>query len=362
VLQPSPDPARHRSGCCEVPSRRASDQPWQGAPLRGETDDLQPFLDALADHVVLTIVVEELRGSQAVIDYFVNAGETMEFRPFERPLEYFGAGDRVVVVGDETFTVKQAGATYRADCVWLDDLHDRQITRLLAIQTSRASRTGPGHRLEGAVRGERADQLRVGLSARRRQRAHEHSASHGRVEQPARRVVRTPAAPPADFRAIRQDGARCPPPRTWCGRRFAPRSEASTGAPAWRAHWPRSGRSPSLAVDERGRAHGRNRRTEHRSVRAPRRSEGAAVVGLACRARRSGRGRGRRCREQGRRAPGPPLPRLGRGLGVLPGGRTERRDSGVRELRGLRDPRGPPNHRAARRAAGSRSVRFPAWR
>ena len=42
----------------------------------------------------------------------------------------------------------------------------------------------------------------------------------------------------------------------------------------------------------RGRVHGLSRRAECRALRAPRRSEGAAVVGLAGRARPSGRGRG----------------------------------------------------------------------
>ena len=45
------------------------------------------------------------------------------------------------------------------------------------------------------------------------------------------------------------------------------------------------------------------------------------------------------------------LVRLGRGLGLLPRGRTERRAAGLRELGGLRGRRRPPSHRPARRAA-----------
>jgi hypothetical protein len=69
-----------------------------------------------------------------VIDYFTNAHETMEFQPFEKPLEYYGAGDRVVILGDETCRIRQTGATHRAEWAWVRDLHDGPITRLVVIQ------------------------------------------------------------------------------------------------------------------------------------------------------------------------------------------------------------------------------------
>jgi ethanolamine utilization protein EutQ len=101
---------------------------------RGESDDFQPFFDALADDVVFKLSVGELRGKQAVIDYFANAGATMEFEPFEKPLEYYGAGDRVVILGDETFRVRETGVTHRAEWVWVVDVHGGLITRIVAIQ------------------------------------------------------------------------------------------------------------------------------------------------------------------------------------------------------------------------------------
>jgi ketosteroid isomerase-like protein len=101
---------------------------------RGESDDLRPFFDALADDVVFRLPVGELHGRQAVIDYFANAAAKLDFRPYEKPLEYYGDGDRVVVVGDETFRVKETGATHRADWAWIFEVHDREITAVLAIQ------------------------------------------------------------------------------------------------------------------------------------------------------------------------------------------------------------------------------------
>jgi ethanolamine utilization protein EutQ len=101
---------------------------------RGESDDFQPFFDALADDVVFTTSVGEVRGKKAVINYFVNAPATMEFNPFERPWEYYGDGDRVVIVGDESFKIKESGMTHRAEWAWLVDVHDGLITRILHIQ------------------------------------------------------------------------------------------------------------------------------------------------------------------------------------------------------------------------------------
>jgi ethanolamine utilization protein EutQ len=101
---------------------------------RGESDSFQAFFDALADDAVLKLSVGELRGKRAVVDYFANAPATLEFSPFEKPLEYFGDGDRVVIVGDETFRVKQTGVTHRAEWAWVVDVHDGLITRILGIQ------------------------------------------------------------------------------------------------------------------------------------------------------------------------------------------------------------------------------------
>lgn len=105
------------------------------APLdRGEEPDLQAFFDALADDVVLKLSVGEARGKQAVVDYFANVAATMDVRPFDAPLEYYGAGDRVVILGDETITVRRTGATHQSEWAWVVDVHDGSITRILDIQ------------------------------------------------------------------------------------------------------------------------------------------------------------------------------------------------------------------------------------
>lgn len=101
---------------------------------RGESDDIRPFFDALAEDVVFELPVGTLRGRREVIAYFGHASETIEFQPFERPLEYFGAGDRIVMLGEETFRIRKTGATHRAEWAWVHDLQDGLITRIVAIQ------------------------------------------------------------------------------------------------------------------------------------------------------------------------------------------------------------------------------------
>lgn len=100
----------------------------------GESEDYQPFFDSLDDDIVFTTSVGELRGKPAVVHYFAHAWEVIEARPFEKPLEYYGDGDRVVVLGEEAFKIKESGVTAHADWAWVHDVHQGKITKILAIQ------------------------------------------------------------------------------------------------------------------------------------------------------------------------------------------------------------------------------------
>lgn len=106
-----------------------------------ENEDWQMLIDRLADDVVFKVTIPdgtpisgELSGKQAVADHLMNLGNLLEFRQ-ERPLEYFGGGDRVVVLGRENFEVKKSGVTISgseyADVI---DFRDGLITRFLIIQ------------------------------------------------------------------------------------------------------------------------------------------------------------------------------------------------------------------------------------
>jgi ethanolamine utilization protein EutQ len=102
---------------------------------RDESADLGPFFDALADDVEFAIpATGVLRGKEAVRRYFEEEPTLMEAHPFERPLEYFGAGNRVVQLGSETFRVKRTGRTHQADWTWVYEFRQGRIARILVIQ------------------------------------------------------------------------------------------------------------------------------------------------------------------------------------------------------------------------------------
>jgi hypothetical protein len=71
-------------------------------------------------------------------------------------MEYFGDGDRVVMLGNETFRVRASGVTHRAEWAWVIDMHDGLITRIVAIQDlSRVAEPVGGSSIQGAIRRQR---------------------------------------------------------------------------------------------------------------------------------------------------------------------------------------------------------------
>jgi ketosteroid isomerase-like protein len=106
-----------------------------------ETEDWPLLIDHLADDVIFKVTVPdgtpisgEFRGKQAVVDHFNRLGSLLEFRQ-EQPLQYFGEGDRVVVLGKESFDVKENGVTVRgSEYADVFDFRGGRITRFLIIQ------------------------------------------------------------------------------------------------------------------------------------------------------------------------------------------------------------------------------------
>ncbi len=106
-----------------------------------ESEDWQPLVDRLADDVVFQVTIPEgtpisgeLRGKQAMVDHLMNLGDLLEFRQ-ETPLEYYGNGERVVVLGQETVEVKKSGVTVpRSEYATVLDFREGLITRFLVIQ------------------------------------------------------------------------------------------------------------------------------------------------------------------------------------------------------------------------------------
>lgn len=101
----------------------------------------QPLLDHLAEDVVFKVTIPEgtpisgeFRGRPAVTEHFERLPELLAFEQ-ERPMDFLGAGDRVVVLGRESFEIKKNGATVTgSEYADVLDFHDGLITRFLVIQ------------------------------------------------------------------------------------------------------------------------------------------------------------------------------------------------------------------------------------
>jgi ketosteroid isomerase-like protein len=99
--------------------------------------DLRPLLDGLADDVVLTVAMPDDgpdacqgAGKAAVLDYFVSL---VDWFAFWR-VTYSSSGARVLVRGDERFTLRPSGLEAHSEFALLFDLRDGLITRLLVVE------------------------------------------------------------------------------------------------------------------------------------------------------------------------------------------------------------------------------------
>jgi ketosteroid isomerase-like protein len=106
-----------------------------------EAEDWPRLIDRLADDVVFkatipdgTPVSGEFHGKQAVVEHLMNLGRVLEFRQ-ERPLQFFGDGERVVVLGTESVEIKKNGATVPgSEYATVLDFQDGLVTRFSVIQ------------------------------------------------------------------------------------------------------------------------------------------------------------------------------------------------------------------------------------
>jgi uncharacterized protein (TIGR02246 family) len=109
-------------------------------PGSGRADDYRVLLDHLADDVVFkatipehTPISGEFRGKQAVADYFARLDQVAVFHQ-ERPQQYIADGDRVVVLGDDSFEIRANGTTAHSEYATIVDYRDGLITSILIIQ------------------------------------------------------------------------------------------------------------------------------------------------------------------------------------------------------------------------------------
>jgi hypothetical protein len=100
-------------------------------------EDLEPALDLLAGDVRFKVAIPgempicfEDSGKQGVIDYFKALGGIVTFWQ----VEFLGRDEHVIVLGNEGFTLKDAGITARSDFALIFDVHGGLITRFLVVE------------------------------------------------------------------------------------------------------------------------------------------------------------------------------------------------------------------------------------
>jgi ketosteroid isomerase-like protein len=107
----------------------------------GNAGDWQPLLDHLDEDVVFkfsipagTPVVPEIRGKQAVVEHLTRLEDWLGFTQEKEP-EFFGSGDRIVLLGQETVEVKKNGVVVPgSEYATVLDFHEGLLTRFTTIQ------------------------------------------------------------------------------------------------------------------------------------------------------------------------------------------------------------------------------------
>lgn len=107
----------------------------------GNAGNWRPLVDRLADDVTFTVTVpdgtpmaKQVRGKEAVAEHLAGLGELIEFKQ-EQPSEYFEDGDRVVLLGLESYEIKKTGDVISGShYATVLDFRQGMITSFLIIQ------------------------------------------------------------------------------------------------------------------------------------------------------------------------------------------------------------------------------------
>ena len=104
---------------------------------RFQNEDLPGLLNHFSDDIEWTTPNVEnsfiggtINGKNEVTGFFSKLAETEDFSDFA-PREFIASGDRVVVLGTTTATVKDTGREYNTDWVHLFTVRDSKITSFL---------------------------------------------------------------------------------------------------------------------------------------------------------------------------------------------------------------------------------------
>lgn len=120
-------------------ARQSGKSSGDGEP---EPGDYTPFFDLLDEDVVWQIGIREdtphyggqLKGKQAVISLFTSEPERLVDVDWERPPEFVGSGDRVVMLGQERYRIVKSDVELRnSEVAMVMDFKNDKIVSILHI-------------------------------------------------------------------------------------------------------------------------------------------------------------------------------------------------------------------------------------
>lgn len=116
---------------------------WSDSESSSSERDRSPLFDLLAEEVVLEFTIPEgtpisgkFQGRQNVIDFYTTTSPSLvDDGHAEGPLQFGAEGDRVLILGTESYTVAKSGTRCRnKEFAIALDFRDGQITRILQIK------------------------------------------------------------------------------------------------------------------------------------------------------------------------------------------------------------------------------------
>ncbi|MDY7227384.1 nuclear transport factor 2 family protein [Hyalangium rubrum] len=105
------------------------------------TWEMKPLTDQFAKEVVLRVTIPdgtplsgEFRGKEAVTGYFTQILPEVAVFKQQAPVEFVPDGERVIVLGDDAYTLKKTGETFRSPYAMVVGFEEEQIKSILIIQ------------------------------------------------------------------------------------------------------------------------------------------------------------------------------------------------------------------------------------
>lgn len=103
--------------------------------------NMKPLIDHLAEDVVFRVTIPdgtpasgEFRGKAAVLEYFTQTLPGLADFTQQAPLEFIPDGDRVIVLGDDAYTLKKTGETFRSPYAMVMGFEGDRLKSWLIIQ------------------------------------------------------------------------------------------------------------------------------------------------------------------------------------------------------------------------------------